>query len=131
MGENLHDARAAGGTDPVQWTDGRSGGVSTARPFRLPARATGGGYGPERVNVRAQRQDPDSLLAHITNPISEYREPLARLGPGGGARDPTRRPCSPCAALSTTGGWSRCTTPGPRLSRPTCGCRTPTPSSST
>ena len=74
MGENLDVPGRLAVRTPMQWTDGTNGGFSTARPSRLPAAVTGGGYGPEHVNVRAQRQDPDSLLAHLTNLIRVYRE---------------------------------------------------------
>jgi hypothetical protein len=34
----------------------------------------GGGYGPEHVNVEAQRRDPDSLLRFMTLLVRRYRE---------------------------------------------------------
>ena len=59
---------------PMQWTAGRNGGFSTARPSRLAAPIVTGGYGPEHVNVEAQRRDPDSLLAFVTLLARRYRE---------------------------------------------------------
>jgi trehalose synthase len=62
MGENLAvDGRLAVRT-PMQWTAGPAAGFTTApasvatRPFPV------GEFGPESVNVAAQRTDPDSLL---------------------------------------------------------------------
>jgi trehalose synthase len=74
MGENLAaDGRLAVRT-PMQWTAGKNGGFSTARPSRLPGPVVEGGFSPEHVNVEAQRRDPDSLLAFITLLVRRYRE---------------------------------------------------------
>ncbi|WP_167139157.1 alpha-amylase family protein [Diaminobutyricimonas sp. TR449] len=73
MGENL----AAGGRlavrTPMQWSDGKNGGFSSARQSQLPEPVTPDGYGPEHVNVNRQRRDPDSLLHFIRNLITRYR----------------------------------------------------------
>ena len=53
---------------------GKNGGFSTAAPSRLPAPVVEGGFGPEHVNVAAQRRDPDSLLSFITLLVRRYRE---------------------------------------------------------
>lgn len=74
MGENLDVPGRLAVRTPMQWTSGRNGGFSSARPSRLAAPVTTGGYGPEHVNVRAQRQDPASLLNHITTLVRVYRE---------------------------------------------------------
>jgi trehalose synthase len=74
MGENLAaDGRMAVRT-PMQWTAGKNGGFSTARPLRLPGPVVEGGFSPEHVNVEAQRRDPDSLLAFVTLLVQRYRE---------------------------------------------------------
>jgi glycosidase len=74
MGENLDiDGRLAVRT-PMQWTDQRNGGFSNAAPSRLRRALTEGSFGPEHVNVAAQRSDPESLLAFIALLIKRYRE---------------------------------------------------------
>jgi trehalose synthase len=74
MGENLDiDGRLAVRT-PMQWNDGRNGGFSNAAPSRLRRPLTVGPFGPEHVNVAAQRSDPDSLLAFVRLLIQRYRE---------------------------------------------------------
>jgi trehalose synthase len=74
MGENLDiDGRLAVRT-PMQWTGQRNGGFSRAAPSRLRRPLTDGAFGPEHVNVAAQRSDPDSLLAFIALLVKRYRE---------------------------------------------------------
>ena len=74
MGEELAaDGRNAVRT-PMQWTAGRNGGFSDARPSRLAAPVVAGGYGPEHVNVEAQLRDDSSLLAFIGRLIRRYRQ---------------------------------------------------------
>ena len=74
MGENLAiDGRLAVRT-PMQWTAGRNGGFSRAAPSRLVRPVVEGSFGPEHVNVAAQRGDPDSLLAFMSLLIRRYRE---------------------------------------------------------
>jgi glycosidase len=58
----------------MQWTSGRNGGFSDAVPSRLPVPVVEDGFGPEHVNVEAQRRDPDSLLHFMTLLIQRYRE---------------------------------------------------------
>jgi glycosidase len=74
MGENLDVEGRNSVRTPMQWSTGRNGGFSAAAPSRLPAAVTGGGFGPEHVNVADQRRDPDSLLAFVTLLIRRYRE---------------------------------------------------------
>jgi len=74
MGENLDVPGRLAVRTPMQWTAGESGGFSTAPPDRLPAPVVEGGYGPQFVNVEAQRRDPDSLLSFITLLARRYRE---------------------------------------------------------
>ena len=81
MGEDpaVHDRTAV--RTPMQWTDGRNGGFSNARPSRLVTDLVSGGFGPEHVNVTAQRQDPDSLL-HFVRLLTERYRASAEIGWG-------------------------------------------------
>jgi trehalose synthase len=74
MGEELAAEGRSAVRTPMQWTDGRNGGFSDARPARLPGPVVQGGFGPDHVNVAAQRRDPDSLLQFMTLLIQRYRE---------------------------------------------------------
>jgi trehalose synthase len=74
MGEELSAEGRSAVRTPMQWTSGRNGGFSDAPPSRLPGPVVGGGYGPEHVNVEAQRRDPDSLLRFMTLLVRRYRE---------------------------------------------------------
>jgi hypothetical protein len=58
----------------MQWDDTRNGGFSNAAPSRLRRPVTAGAFGPEHVNVAAQRSDPDSLHAFVALLIKRYRE---------------------------------------------------------
>ena len=74
MGENLaaegrHAVRA-----PMQWTDDRNGGFSSAAPSKLPVPVVEGGFAAEHVNVASQRRDPHSLLHFMTMLVQRYRE---------------------------------------------------------
>ncbi|WP_424535649.1 alpha-amylase family protein [Sphaerisporangium viridialbum] len=73
MGENLQVEGREAVRTPMQWTPHKNGGFSTADPrsFRNPM--IEGRYGPEHVNVSAQRRDPGSLLMWITKLIEQYR----------------------------------------------------------
>ena len=55
---------------PMQWSP--DGGFSTTTELRRPM--VEGEYGPERVNVAAQRRDPDSLLNWFERLIRRRRE---------------------------------------------------------
>jgi trehalose synthase len=72
MGENLEIDGRYSVRSPMQWLPERNGGFSTARELRRPM--TGGDYGPERVNVHAQRRDPHSLLSWFERLIRRRRE---------------------------------------------------------
>jgi glycosidase len=74
MGENLSAKGRMAVRTPMQWSAGPGGGFTTAHPARLRVGMPDGAYGPEQVNVAAQRRDPDSLLAWITRLIRSYRE---------------------------------------------------------
>jgi glycosidase len=74
MGEELSAEGRSAVRTPMQWRDDRNGGFSDARPSRLAAPVVRGGFGPEHVNVEAQRRDDDSLLSFIRVLIRRYRE---------------------------------------------------------
>ncbi|TDD46050.1 trehalose synthase [Kribbella antibiotica] len=74
MGENLAIEGRGAVRSPMQWTDGPNGGFSPAAPPHLAAPVTEGEFGPEHVNVAAQRRDPDSLLNWIKLLVRRYRE---------------------------------------------------------
>ena len=74
MGENLDIGGRLAVRTPMQWTDQRNGGFSNAAPSRLRRPLTGGAFGPEHVNVAAQRSDRDSLLGFVHLLIKRYRE---------------------------------------------------------
>ncbi|MFC6159458.1 alpha-amylase family protein [Kribbella jiaozuonensis] len=74
MGENLAIEGRGAVRSPMQWTTGPNGGFSTADPEHLTAPVTEGEFGPEHVNVAAQRRDPDSLLNWIKLLVRRYRE---------------------------------------------------------
>lgn len=75
MGENLDVAGRLAVRTPMQWNEGASAGFSTAHPrdLRRPVTETKG-YGPDDVNVRAQRNDPDSLLGWFERVIRIRRD---------------------------------------------------------
>jgi trehalose synthase len=74
MGENMAAEGRSRVRTPMQWSDAKNAGFSSAAPSRLPASVTEGGFGPEHVNVQRQRRDPDSLLSFMTLLIKRYRE---------------------------------------------------------
>ncbi|MFC0674339.1 alpha-amylase family glycosyl hydrolase [Brachybacterium hainanense] len=59
---------------PMQWDPSPGGGFSTASPEELTAPLTTGRFGPERVNVRDQQDDPSSLLSFLQLLARRYRE---------------------------------------------------------
>jgi len=81
MGENLAAEGRLAVRTPMQWNAEKNGGFSVAAPSRLAGPVVEGGFGPEHVNVDAQRRDPDSLLRFMTRLIQRYRE-CAELGWG-------------------------------------------------
>ncbi|WNB85549.1 alpha-amylase family protein [Cellulomonas sp. ATA003] len=74
MGENLDVPGRLAVRTPMQWTAQRNGGFSHAEPDDLVAPVVTGGFGPEHINVAAQRNDPDSLLNFIGHLARRYRE---------------------------------------------------------
>jgi trehalose synthase len=73
MAENLEIPGRMSVRTPMQWSDEKHGGFSTAPRSRLVSRPPSGGYAPEHVNVISQRHDPDSLLRHMQRLITRYR----------------------------------------------------------
>jgi trehalose synthase len=74
MGENLSAGDRLAVRSPMQWSDDRNGGFSTARPSRLVSPVVEGGFAAEHVNVEDQRRDPDSLLNFMSTLIRRYRQ---------------------------------------------------------
>jgi trehalose synthase len=74
MGENLAVEGRMAVRTPMQWTDGPNGGFSDAPARKLVRPVVDGGFGPEFVNVSAQRHDPDSFLKFVTLLVQRYRE---------------------------------------------------------
>jgi trehalose synthase len=92
MGEDLEAEGRMAVRSPMQWAPGRTGGFSDATPGRLVQRVVPGGYGPDHVNVRDQKRDPDSLWSFMQRLIQTYRE-CPELGWGAFAelRQPLRQ----------------------------------------
>jgi trehalose synthase len=60
---------------PMQWSAEPNGGFSTVDdPARLRRPLPRGEFGPEHVNVAAQRRDPDSLLSWFERLVRRRRE---------------------------------------------------------
>ncbi len=73
MGEDLAAEGRMAVRTPMQWSDGRCGGFSSAAPSRLIQRPVPDGYGPDHVNVKHQRHDPDSLWTSMRELIGVRR----------------------------------------------------------
>lgn len=73
MGEDLAAEGRMAVRTPMQWTDGRNGGFSTAPPRKLISPVVEGGYGPSHVNAAQQRRDPDSHWTFMRGLIAAYR----------------------------------------------------------
>ncbi len=74
MAENLDVEGRLAVRTPMQWEPDPAGGYSGADPSRFPRPLTRGRFGPERVNVRDQAHDPDSLLTRMRSFVQGYRE---------------------------------------------------------
>jgi trehalose synthase len=74
MAENLAIDGRGSVRSPMQWSDGRNGGFSTAPPSRLRRPVVEGQFGPLAVNVASQRRDNDSLLNWMERLIRRRRE---------------------------------------------------------
>jgi trehalose synthase len=74
MGENLDiDGRLSVRT-PMQWTNEKNGGFSTAPSSRVRRPLPDGRFSPLAVNVADQRRDPDSLLSWMERLMRRRRE---------------------------------------------------------
>ena len=73
MGENLSLPGRQAIRTPMQWSFADNGGFSAAKELVRPV-ISGGEYGYEKVNVTAQRHDPNSLLAWFERMIRTLRE---------------------------------------------------------
>ena len=75
MGENLAIPGRASVRSPMQWSNEKNGGFSTAKPeqLRRPLVANKE-YGPAALNVADQRQDEGSLLNWMERLIRRRRE---------------------------------------------------------
>ena len=90
MAENLAIEGRYSVRAPMQWSP--DGGFSTSDEPRRPM--VEGAFGPARVNVAAQRRDPDSLLNWFERLIRRRREcPELGFGDDDAAGRPARRPC--------------------------------------
>ena len=72
MGEDLPQ-RARETRTPMQWTAEPHGGFTLAKKAVLPV-IDGGVYGYQKVNVNAQRRDPNSFMNWITRLIRVRKE---------------------------------------------------------
>lgn len=74
MGDNLDiDGRYAVRV-PMQWSDGPTGGFSTATAEALVRPTAAPAFGPDQVNVARQRVDPESLLNWVARAIRTRKE---------------------------------------------------------
>jgi maltose alpha-D-glucosyltransferase/alpha-amylase len=73
MGENLALKERDAVRTPMQWSNERNGGFSTARRLVHPA-IRDGVFGYPQVNVEDQRRDPGSLLNWMTKLIRARKE---------------------------------------------------------
>ena len=73
MGEDLRLPERECARTPMQWTAGSQAGFSTSRQLVRPV-ITDAEFGYRRVNVAAQRNDPESLLGRTARIIRTRRE---------------------------------------------------------
>jgi maltose alpha-D-glucosyltransferase/alpha-amylase len=73
MGEDLSLKEREATRTPMQWTDEPHAGFSKAKKTVLPV-VDGGLFGYQKVNVNAQRRDPDSLLNWLARMIRVRKE---------------------------------------------------------
>jgi trehalose synthase len=74
MGENLALPDRMSVRVPMQWSDERNGGFSSAAPKDLVRPVKTGRFGPKHVNVAAQRRETDSLLNFLERLIRRRKE---------------------------------------------------------
>jgi maltose alpha-D-glucosyltransferase/alpha-amylase len=73
MGEDLSLKEREATRTPMQWTDQPHGGFTSAKKTVLPV-VDGGVFGYQKVNVDAQRRDPDSFMNWVTRLIRVRKE---------------------------------------------------------
>ena len=73
MGEDLSLNEREATRTPMQWTAEPHGGFTSAKKAVLPV-IDGGVYGYQKVNVNAQRRDPNSFMNWITRLIRVRKE---------------------------------------------------------
>jgi maltose alpha-D-glucosyltransferase/alpha-amylase len=73
MGDDLSLPERECARTPMQWSDDRNGGFSTAKKTVRPV-ISDPVYGYQRVNVAEQRRDPNSLLNWLERSIRRRRE---------------------------------------------------------
>ncbi|WP_276302491.1 alpha-amylase family protein [Halorussus lipolyticus] len=82
MGDDLELPGREAVRTPMQWSDEKNGGFSTADPEDLVRpMVSGGEYGYESVNVADQRGDPDSLLQWFSR-LNRLRGECPEIGHG-------------------------------------------------
>ena len=82
MGDNIWLEDRDGVRTPMQWSDEKNAGFSTAHPSRLYSPVIDDRmFGPQKVNVRAQRNDPSSLF-HTMRKMISTRKKHKSLGRG-------------------------------------------------
>ncbi|WP_017529066.1 alpha-amylase family protein [Pseudomonas fluorescens] len=82
MGDDLRRRERLAVRTPMQWSADINGGFSRARQARLPAPVIDDGpFSYTVLNVAAQQEDPDSLLARC-QAIFKLRASLAEIGNG-------------------------------------------------
>ncbi len=75
MGDDLSLPERNSVRTPMQWSDAPNGGFSTAKAADLCRPVIGdGAYGYPKVNVTAQRRDPDSLLTWMGRALHTLHE---------------------------------------------------------
>jgi trehalose synthase len=73
MGENTEILGRMSVRTPMQWSDERNGGFSSAPPSRLTSQPPADGYAPVHVNASQQVNDEGSLLHFIRRLAARYR----------------------------------------------------------
>jgi maltose alpha-D-glucosyltransferase/alpha-amylase len=75
MGDDLDLPERNSIRTPMQWSDAENAGFSTAPSERLVRPLVRDGrFSPEKVNVSAQRRDPDSLVSWLERMLRTLRE---------------------------------------------------------